>query len=439
MIDAASYPLIDGPPQEHLLHLPAGSVSRAQFMAQVQGLAQTLPAGVPLLNLCESRDAFLLAFCAIALRGSVNLLPPSAAPDLLRQIAASAGAAGAVAEREDTAAGLRWFSAPRVSPGGVTADIPALPESRVVAWAYTSGSTGMPQPHAKTWGELVRTSQLAAQRFLQGMTAPPAIIGTVPPQHMYGLETTVMLPLVGAAVATPSKPLLPADLADALAAVPAPRVLITTPVHLRACVRVEKRLPALSVIISATAPLPLELAQSAEALLACGVQEIYGCTEAGSMASRQLTRDAAWRPYDGIHIQPTEAGADITAQHLPKPIRVQDRIECHDDGRFILLGRGGDLLKVAGKRISLAELTAQLSAIPGVEDAVVFQPDSGDVVQRPAALVVAPALGENDILDALARRVDPVFLPRPLRKVVQLPRNAVGKLPLARLMELLHG
>jgi acyl-coenzyme A synthetase/AMP-(fatty) acid ligase len=43
--------------------------------------------------------------------------------------------------------------------------------------------------------------------------------------------------------------------------------------------------------------------------------------------------------------------------------------------------------------------------------------------------VVAPTLDEAKILASLRGAVDPVFLPRPLRRVDTLPRNAAGKLP----------
>jgi len=53
-----------------------------------------------------------------------------------------------------------------------------------------------------------------------------------------------------------------------------------------------------------------------------------------------------------------------------------------------------------------------------------------------AALVVAPDLEKKDILAALAERINPVFLPRPLYKVDSLPRNAMGKLPREALSQL---
>jgi acyl-coenzyme A synthetase/AMP-(fatty) acid ligase len=58
-----------------------------------------------------------------------------------------------------------------------------------------------------------------------------------------------------------------------------------------------------------------------------------------------------------------------------------------------------------------------------------LEPDPANGVRRLAALVVAPALDEARILAILREGIDPVFLPRPLRRVAALPRNATGKLP----------
>jgi len=87
------------------------------------------------------------------------------------------------------------------------------------------------------------------------------------------------------------------------------------------------------------------------------------------------------------------------------------------------------------------DLTARLLAVPGVVDGVVLQlPAEGDQpVGRIAALVVAPELDEATLLAALRREMDPVFLPRPLRRVQALPRNETGKLPRQALLELLQG
>jgi acyl-coenzyme A synthetase/AMP-(fatty) acid ligase len=94
------------------------------------------------------------------------------------------------------------------------------------------------------------------------------------------------------------------------------------------------------------------------------------------------------------------------------------------------------MVEVAGKRASLADLTRRLLSVPGVSDAVVFQPDAraGGQVQRLAALAVADGLTEAQVLAGLKGEMDPVFLPRPLVLVPRLPRNEVGKLPRDRLI-----
>ena len=55
--------------------------------------------------------------------------------------------------------------------------------------------------------------------------------------------------------------------------------------------------------------------------------------------------------------------------------------------------------------------------------------DAGDKVTRLMACVVAPGMTREQLFDALAERIDPVFLPRPLYLVDALPRNSTGKLP----------
>ena len=310
-----------------------------------------------------------------------------------------------------------------------------IPGDQLAAIAHTSGSTGTPKPEAKSWAALVATAERAAGRFLR--TAH--IVATVPPQHMFGLEASVMLALVGGCVVDDSRPFFPADIAAALARLPAPRLLVTTPVHLRACVAAGVQLPALGMVLSATAPLSVELAAAAEAAFHAPVYEIYGCTEAGSLATRRTTRDGSWRLYPDVNLQASSEGTVLRASYLAGPVLLGDSIELLDAEHFRLLGRDSEMLKVAGKRMALGELTAALLAVPGVEDAVVFMPGQGGELERPAALVVAPALGVAEVLAGLSAKIDPVFLPRPLKLVAALPRNAVGKLPRAALLEVLNG
>jgi acyl-coenzyme A synthetase/AMP-(fatty) acid ligase len=255
---------------------------------------------------------------------------------------------------------------------------------------------------------------------------------------MYGMETSVLLPLLGGFPIHPARPFFPADIVQALQQLEGPRVLVTTPVHLRALLESGLALPRLTAIVSATAPLPAELARAAEAASGGCVLELYGSTETCVIAHRQPAREEAWSSYDGVALSPRPDGALVEADWLPAPVLLQDLVELLPERRFRLAGRATDLLEIAGKRASLGELTRRLLAVPGVRDGVVFVPESDGPVQRVAALAVAPELDEAVVLAALREVLDPVYLPRPLRCVAELPRNATGKLPRAALLDALR-
>jgi acyl-coenzyme A synthetase/AMP-(fatty) acid ligase len=310
-----------------------------------------------------------------------------------------------------------------------------------VAIGYTSGSTGVPKSNPKRWGKF-SISSAHNDALLRNLTGLPYnVVATVPPQHMYGLEFSVLLPLFGHAAIHAGRPFFAADIAAALAELPEPRILVTTPVHLRALLDSSQPLPAFSGIVSATAPLSPELACEAEARFGAPVQEVFGSTETCVIAHRRTARDDAWTPYAGVSLHPQPDGTRIEAPQLLQPTVLADIVELAGDGSFRLRGRNTDLLEIAGKRASLGDLTHKLLALPGVRDGVVFQLDDVDNmgVRRVAALVVAPDLDTGAIFDALRRDIDPVFLPRPLKLVEALPRSETGKLPRAALLSAMAG
>jgi len=238
-----------------------------------------------------------------------------------------------------------------------------------------------------------------------------------------------MLPLQWRGTVDAGRPLLPSDvkaaLEAAMRAAPGPRWLMTTPLQLRACVDDALELRgALSGVISSTMPLEPALAQAAEALWDCPVEEIYGSSETGMMALRRGARSPTWTLCEGLGFE-TESGATrVRGGHLDAPFTLTDRIELESERSFRLLGRIGDMIKVAGKRASLEDLNARLRAVPGVHDGVFYMPDGA---ARPVAFAVAQGASRSSILEALRRDIDPVFLPRPLYLVDELPRTANGK------------
>ena len=444
--DGTASPLVSGPAGRPIAFCDAGGTALEDFLAEVRGGAALLPDRPFAVNLCEDRYRFMVAFAAAAMRGQVTLLPPSrtrAAIDEVRAHHPGSYCLGDVdaCGCEDIAPLAHYLRLPDLLPrlGG---GLPQVADAATVAIGYTSGSTGVPKANHKTWGSFgTSTAQnVAALAGLLPAAGTAHVVATVPPQHMYGMEMSVLLPLVGGVAVHAAKPFFPVDVAAALAASPLPPLLVTTPVHLRALVASGVALPPLAGIVASTAPLPVELAQAAEAAFGCEVRELFGSTETCILAHRRTASEDAWSLLPGVELQPQPDGTLVHAAHLDAPVALADIVELLPGGRFRLRGRQADLLEIAGKRASLADLTQRLLAIPGVRDAALLQlePDAGGV-RRLAALVVAPGLDEAAGRAALRQAVDPVFLPRPLRLVASLPRNETGKLPRRALLDLLRG
>jgi hypothetical protein len=156
-------------------------------------------------------------------------------------------------------------------------------------------------------------------------------------------------------------------------------------------------LPAVDLVLSATAPLSPQLAAEAERKLQARLIEIYGCTEAGQVAARRTTAGEVWTALGelrcGASTAPSGERFLVAGGHVLEPTPLADILELLDERRFRLLGRANDLIHVAGKRSSLAHLNFHLNRIDGVEDGAFWLPDEvADGVVRPVAFVVAPGL-----------------------------------------------
>jgi acyl-coenzyme A synthetase/AMP-(fatty) acid ligase len=431
MDKAASYRLVCRPADHVLFRLRDWTITATNFLGMAHQLAKELPTGEYVANLCHDRLHFTLGLAAALLRGQVSLLTSDRSPERLRSLQDRYPGLYSLSDDQTVSSPLPHYHY-RVQPLRPYAgepDNPEIPAPRLAAIVFTSGSTGDPVGHEKSWGALVERSLDAATRFHMTDAQPASIVGMVPPQHMYGFETTVLLPLHAPASAWCGAAFFPEDVVIALRSVPTTRVLVTTPLQIRALLQTSTELPPLERIISATAPLFPEMAAAAEQRWNTRVFEIFGATEVGSIASRRTVEGDVWTTYPQVWIH--EDWADtIVEGPFAVPHALSDMIEMLDARHFRLLGRRADLVKLAGRRASLAELNRVLIGIEGVLDGQFVAPD--DLDRRPTArllvFVVAPERSADEIMADLRGRIDPPFLPRRVIRVDELPRNEVGKL-----------
>jgi acyl-coenzyme A synthetase/AMP-(fatty) acid ligase len=431
--------LSHGTPTAVVAYRGGVAMTAQRLLHDAERLGRRFPPGRHVLNVCADRYHFTVGLAACLMTGRISLLPSTHTPEVIGQLAGFAPDAFCLTDdrRCEIALPQVYFqeelsATPDAPTPAVPWVVPEIPVTQVAAIVFTSGTTGTPLPYKKTWGRLARCVRDGAPHLGLSDGRSHVLIGTVPPQHMYGFESTVLLALVSGNSFVAERPFYPADIAAALGKAPPPRILVTTPVHLRALVESQIGMPPVDLIVSATAPLSQELAREVESKFRTALLEIYGSTETGQIALRRTAESVAWRLWPDVRLKISNDQVFAHGGHVEQMTAMQDVIEITADDEFLLHGRLADLVNIAGKRSSFGYLNAQLNAIPGVIDGVFFlrETTAGSTqVARLGAVVVAPTLDVTALTELLRRRIDPVFLPRPLILVERLPRNATGKLP----------
>ena len=324
------------------------------------------------------------------------------------------------------------------------ADGAALLPERLDLTLFSSGSTGEPKAIPKAWPQL--EAELRVQMALWGeRLADSRVLASVSHQHIYGLLFRILLPL---ALGRPFDR-RSIDYPEQLALQTAPWALIASPAFLS---RLDPAIPAAGcrLIVSSGGPLQPGDAHQAKLLLGQLPVEIFGSSETGGIGWRQRHQvQTPWTTLPGVEVR---VGPDqcllLRSPFLPTAewLDCADRILMTGAG-FELLGRQDRVIKLEEKRISLDEVEARLQALVEVESAAVLPLLQGQRQILGAVLVLSEAgaarwaeLGPGRFLLALRQQLrpwlEPVALPRSVRRVEQMPVNAQGKRPWPQLKEL---
>lgn len=418
-----------------------GQVSAADFLSHVIALAESLPDKSYAINYCEDRYQFAVTFFAALLRGQCNVLLPGHQVGLLKGAARQFSDAYVVTAGVLNESPLPVFDMSGVKRNSGNAQVPLLPADQLAAIVYTSGTTGISKSIEKTVGSLFSGAHINSNVLHESLAlgSNPAIVSTAPPWHMYGLEWSLLVSCVSDIAIFSGSTLFPGDVVAALKLVGADNYFVSTPHHLRALYRSGMDISLVRHLLSATAPLNDSLAMDLLDSIHGGLLEIYGCSEAGSFACRSSVA-AEWQQYFRCFSEFTmieeDGAAILSAPHLTHPVKLADELCFSDTGGFSIVGRDSDLIKVAGKRASLADLNATLLSLDSVVDGVVLPPQT-----EGGRLLILVVLQDEDaaaIEKALAGLIEQSFLPRRVCQVVALPRDETGKLKQAALQTLLQ-
>jgi long-chain acyl-CoA synthetase len=250
----------------------------------------------------------------------------------------------------------------------------------------TSGSTGRPRPLVFTAAQMLADGRQVSDTM--GITARDLNYALIPFGHSYGLGN-LTIPLLdrGVPVVVGSSPLPQAVAAEFVRW--RPTVLPGVPAVFRGLALSDvdpAALASLRLAISAGAPLTPEVAQGFHARFGRRIHGFYGSSETGGISydrtgEATLAGRSVGRPMRRVRLRPLArqrlqvcSASVFTLANRRRRGRMgcwipADRAALTAGGEVVLLGRRGTMVKIAGRRIDLAEVAARLRRIPGVADA----------------------------------------------------------------------
>lgn len=307
-----------------------------------------------------------------------------------------------------------------------------LNNHRPAVLLYTSGSTGAPIAVTKTVGNLLSEARCIHDTF---DWPPGPVVGTVPPQHLYGLTFTILLPWISGAAWVDDMPLFPQDISNLILQTRAGS-LVSVPAHYQALLENPlEMVPALC--LSAAAPLMLETAAQWQQQNGQPLLEIYGSTETGVIGFRQQQRDPYWQTFAPVHISTSSKLLAVDSPFVsPKwtsGFQTADQAKLIAKGKFKLSGRSDSIVKIAGKRVSLPQVEQAIAECQGITEASVIAVSVKGVVRDKAVWAVAAAahpeaLSASQLRSELRYKLDNISIPKRFVFVDKLPRNANGKI-----------
>jgi acyl-CoA synthetase (AMP-forming)/AMP-acid ligase II len=296
----------------------------------------------------------------------------------------------------------------------------------------TSGTTGRPRALVFTASQLLADARQVTATM--GFGPRDLNYALIPLGHSYGLgNLTIPLLARGLPLVCGTSPLPHAIAADF--ARWQPTVFPGVPAMWRALAAAELTLPGLRLGISAGAPLPPEVAREFAARFGRRLHSFYGSSETGGITYDRTGAAAlaggVGRALRGVKLAAlagqrlrVNSAAVLTHGNRRRSSWIMpDRAKLDARG-VTLLGRRGTTVKIAGRRVSLAEVSDRLSRLPGVREAWVGVGPGNDPV---LGAVVATERTATELRTALLANTAAWKIPKKLVIAPALPLTARGK------------
>jgi malonyl-CoA/methylmalonyl-CoA synthetase len=379
------------------------------------------------------------------------------------------------------AAGAQFLTVADALPAE-PARLPAIAPDRRAMMVYTSGTTGKPKGVVTTHANL--QAQISALIEAWEWSDADRVLLVLPLHHVHGIVNVVSCALWTGAVCE----MLPKfDAEETWSRIASGRLTLfmaVPTIYSRLISAWESatsnRRTGMSagcdrmrVMVSGSAALPVQTLERWREISGHTLLERYGMTELGMALSNPLHGERrpgfVGAPLPGVEVRlvdekgiPVEAGkpgeievrgpnvfleywrrSDATRQAFRDGWFRTGDTAIVEDGSYRILGRTSiDIIKTGGFKVSALEIEEELRTHPAVaECAVVGVPDAewGERISVAVELREGAHLALEELQVWAKERLAPYKVPRALRIVEALPRNAMGKVVKPEVLALFRG
>ena len=305
------------------------------------------------------------------------------------------------------------------------------------AMFFTSGSTGFPTGAFKSRENIETDMEALLLEF--GNFHIQKVVATVPFIHIYGFLAALLLPLKLNVDLLFKEHFLPHDL---LASAKPHHLVITTPLYIKSLLRLDETKDlSQTIFISSTGPLPSELAKEFTDTFNTTLIQIFGSTECGSIAFKKQD-DTFWSPFHGVQTSLNAEGLlHVSSPFISKTlwqeglVQTGGEIQSFDyatleNGKFQLIGRSNNIVKIAGKRYSTAQIEEILEAMEGIGKALVHVKHNNAELKDERLLIFLETtcpITAKEIQSAIKHTLGKINLPIELKVVDKISTTLMGK------------
>ncbi len=367
-------------------------------------------------------------------------------------------------------AGVRTVGTAEAAGTAPCSPLPNIAAGRRAMMVYTSGTTAKPKGVVTTHANIAAqvTSLVSAWEW----TAEDAILLVLPLHHVHGIVNVLTCALWAGArcempLAFEAERVWSRMAAGGLTLFMAVPTIYGKLIAAWEAATAERRrawsagCARLRLMVSGSAALPVQRLERWREISGHVLLERYGMTEIGMALSNPLHGERrpgfVGAPLPGVDVRLVDEGGGPIATGTPGEIEVQGAtvfleywrrpeataaafrdgwfrtgdVAVLEDGAYRILGRSSvDIIKTGGYKVSALEVEEVLRTHPAIAECAVVGIEDPEWGERICVAVEQRGDGELTLatLQSWAKqRLAPYKIPRALRAVAALPRNAMGK------------